>query len=247
MNTHDVSSRIAAIGIIPSVRVSSAAEAHFAAEALSAAGIAIVEIAIGPGAPEVIAGLVRSFPDLVVGADVVTLEMARRSIDAGAQFVTSPGFDARMVALAGSAGVLAIAGALTPTEVLAARAAGADFVKVFPCVPLGGAAYLHALKAPFHDVPLIAAGGVNEQTAGALIGAGAIAIGVGAALLPQKAIRQRQADWIAELARRFLSIVREAREARVRRGKTPASMVAGAAIPPLVTELRRVPAVNEPD
>jgi 2-dehydro-3-deoxyphosphogluconate aldolase/(4S)-4-hydroxy-2-oxoglutarate aldolase len=111
--------------------------------------------------------------------------------------------------------VLVIPGALTPTEVSVAREAGADFVKVFPCAPLGGARYIRALKAPLADVPLVASGGVNEQTVGEFIRAGAVAVGVGAALVPKRAIQQRQPDWITELARRFLSLVREARERKL--------------------------------
>ena len=223
-NTHQVRSQIEEIGIVPSLRLSSAEDARFAAEAISGAGIPLVEItATGPGGVEVIEALARTMPNLLVGADVVTLEMARRSVGAGARFLTSPGFDRRIVAYAASEGIVVMPGALTPTEIIAARDAGADFVKVFPCSPVGGARYIRALKAPLVDVPLIAAGGVNEQTVEDFIAAGAVAVGVGTALLPRKAIRQRQPDWIAELARRFVKLVREARERRAagpgRRGR----------------------------
>jgi len=224
MNRHQVKSRIEEIGIVPSLRLPSEEDARFAAEAISGAGIPLVEItATGPGAVEVLGALARTMPDLLVGADVMTLEMARRAVGVGARFLTSPGFNPRIVAYAVSEGIVAMPGALTPTEIVAARDAGADFVKVFPCSPVGGARYIRALKAPLVDVPLIAAGGVNEQTVEDFIAAGAVAVGVGTALLPRKAIRQRQPDWIAELARRFVKLVREARERRAagpgRRGR----------------------------
>jgi len=216
MNRHLVRDRIESIGIIPSIRTSSAADARFAADAISAAGIPVVEITTTvSGAVEVIADLVRTMPDLIVGADVFDLEMARQCVGAGASFVTSPGFDRRIVDFAAREQMLVMPGALTPTEVSVAREAGADFVKVFPCAPLGGARYIRALKAPLPDVPLVASGGVNEQTVAEFIRAGAVAVGVGSALVPKKAIQQRQPDWIIELARRFLGLVHEARERRL--------------------------------
>ena len=104
-----------------------------------------------------------------------------------------------------------MAGALTPTEIVAAYKAGSDFVKVFPCAQVGGDSYIKALKAPFPQIPLIAAGGVNQQTAGAFILAGASAVGVGGDLIPRSAIELRQPERIRELARRFLGLVRTAR------------------------------------
>jgi 2-dehydro-3-deoxyphosphogluconate aldolase/(4S)-4-hydroxy-2-oxoglutarate aldolase len=152
---------------------------------------------------------------------VLDVEVARQSVDAGATFVTSPGFNPRVVEFAIKEGIVVLPGALTPTEVTAAWQAGADFVKVFPCAQLGGAAYIRALKAPFPQVPLVAAGGVNQQTAGNFIVAGAVAVGVGAELIPRRALEQREPAWILELAHRFLALIKEARaRARVRRSTT---------------------------
>jgi 2-dehydro-3-deoxyphosphogluconate aldolase/(4S)-4-hydroxy-2-oxoglutarate aldolase len=210
---HLVKARIEDIGIIPSVRTVAAGDARFAAVAISDAGIPLVEIATTvDGALAVIVDLVRSMPDLMVGADVLDVETARRAIGAGASFITSPCCDRRVIELARKENVLVIPGALTPTEVRAAWEAGADFVKVFPCAPLGGERYIRALKAPLSGVPLVASGGVNQQTVTDFVRAGAIAVGIGAALIPAKAIRHRRPDWIAELARRFLILVHEARE-----------------------------------
>jgi 2-dehydro-3-deoxyphosphogluconate aldolase / (4S)-4-hydroxy-2-oxoglutarate aldolase len=212
-NKHEVRARIEEIGIIPSLRTASADEARFAAETVSQAGIPLVEVTMTvPGALKVIADLVRKMPDLVAGAGtVLDIDVARRCVDAGAKFLTSPGFDLRVVEFAIKEDVLVLAGALTPTEVMAAWQAGADLVKVFPCAQLGGATYIKALKGPFPQVPLVAAGGVNQQTAADFIVAGAVAVGVGAELIPRRALEQREPAWILELAHRFLSIIKEAR------------------------------------
>lgn len=208
-----VRSHIEQIGIIPSVRTASADDARFAVETVAKAGIPIFEITMTvPGALELIAGLAREFPDLVVGAGtVLDVDTARRCLDAGARFVTSPGLNLDIVAFAVKQNVLVMPGVLTPTEVTAAWQAGADLVKVFPCEPFGGSGYVRALKAPLPQVPLVAAGGVNQQTAADFILAGAVAVGIGKELIPKRAVQERQADRIAELARRFVGIIKDAR------------------------------------
>ena len=103
-------------------------------------------------------------------------------------------------------------GALTPTEVVQAWNAGADFVKVFPAGAVGGASYLKALKAPLPQIELVPTGGVSLKTAADFIRAGAAALGVGADLVDLKAIREGQSAVITERAKQFLQIVREARE-----------------------------------
>ncbi len=213
MTREEVRARLEEIGIIPVVRVSSAEEARFAAEAVASGGIPIVEMAMTvPGASEVISQLVRSAPEVIVGAgSVLDTEMARLCVDAGAKFLTSEGFDVEVVEFAVKEGVVVMPGALTPTEVITAWKAAADFVKVFPCAQLGGESYIRALKAALPQVPLVAAGGVNQLTAGNLILAGAAALGVGRELIPSGAIQQRRAGWVRELAQRFLGLVKNAR------------------------------------
>jgi 2-dehydro-3-deoxyphosphogluconate aldolase/(4S)-4-hydroxy-2-oxoglutarate aldolase len=213
MNREEVRSRIEEIGIIPAIRVSSPEDALFAAEAVASGGIPIVELTMTvPGAIEVISHLVRNGPELIVGAGTVwDAETARRCLDAGATFLTSTGLDLKTVEFAVHENVVMIPGALTPTEVMMAWKAGVDFVKVFPCSQLGGAPYIKALKAPFPQVPLIASGGVNQQNIADFFLAGATAVGIGAHLIPKKAIELRQPHRIHELAVRFVSTVREAR------------------------------------
>jgi 2-dehydro-3-deoxyphosphogluconate aldolase/(4S)-4-hydroxy-2-oxoglutarate aldolase len=213
MKREEVRARLEEVGIIPIVRVSSAEEARFAAETVGRGGIPVVEIAMTvPGANEVISRLVRSAPEMIVGGgSVLDTDMARLCVDAGAKFLTSEGFDLEVVEFAVKEGVVVLPGALTPTEVITAWKAASDFVKVFPCAQLGGESYIRALKAALPQVPLIAAGGVNQETATGFILAGAAALGVGRELIPKEAIRQRNPEWIRELAQRFLGLVKNAR------------------------------------
>jgi 2-dehydro-3-deoxyphosphogluconate aldolase/(4S)-4-hydroxy-2-oxoglutarate aldolase len=166
-----------------------------------------------PGAIEVISALAQSIPEMIVGAGtVLDVETAQRCLDAGAHFLTSTGFVPEVVEFAVKKGVLVIAGALTPTEVINSWKAGSDFVKIFPCGQLGGENYIRALKRPFPHVPMVAAGGVNQQTASNYILAGASAFGVGGELIPKEALQRKQEHRIRELARRFLASVKEARK-----------------------------------
>jgi 2-dehydro-3-deoxyphosphogluconate aldolase/(4S)-4-hydroxy-2-oxoglutarate aldolase len=213
VNKQEVRSRIEEVGIIPAVRAFSPEDALFAAEAVSRGGIPIVEVPLTvPEAYKVISHLVQNAPDVIVGAgSVLDVETARRCLDAGAQFLTSDGLDAETVKFAVKADAVVIPGTLTPTDVIAAWKLGSDLVKVVPCGQVGGDSYIRALKAMFPNVPLIAAGGVNQQTASNFILAGAVALGIGAELIPREAIQLRQPDRIAELARRFTGFVNNAR------------------------------------
>jgi 2-dehydro-3-deoxyphosphogluconate aldolase / (4S)-4-hydroxy-2-oxoglutarate aldolase len=199
--------------VIASVRVRSMEHALFVAQVLAQSGVPVVEIALTvPQATTVISHLVKSVPGIVVGAGSVTQkEDARRSVDAGALFLTSDGFHPAVIEFATTQGVVAIPGALTPTEVINAWETNSDFVKVVPCSMLGGPAYIESLHVMFPHIPLIASGGVDQQTASKMILAGAIGIGVGRELIPREAIRLHQSARIAELARRFLDFVKSGR------------------------------------
>ena len=213
MDRQEVRRRIEEVGIIPAVRVSSTEDALFAAEAVSRGGIPIVEVTLTvPEADKVISHLIQNAPDVIVGAGGVSdITTARRCLDAGAEFLTSDGFDPEIVNFALKENTVVIPGTLTPSEVMRAWKLGPDFVKVVPCAQVGGERYIRSLKAMFPNVPLIAAGGVNQQTASGFILAGAMALGIGAELIPREAIRMRQPDRIAELARRFCGFVSSAR------------------------------------
>ena len=213
MNKQEVRRCIEEVGIIPSIRMSSTDDALFAAEAVSRGGIPIVEVTLTvPEAIKVISHVVQRVPEMIVGAgSVLDAETARRCLDAGAKFLTSDGLDPETVKFAVKEDVVIIPGSLTPTDVIAAWKLGPDFVKIVPCGHVGNESYIRSLKAMFPNVPLIAAGGVTQRTALGFLLAGAVALGIGGELIPREAIRRRQPDRIAELARRFKNAVSSAR------------------------------------
>jgi 2-dehydro-3-deoxyphosphogluconate aldolase/(4S)-4-hydroxy-2-oxoglutarate aldolase len=216
MTREEVRARIEEIGIIPAVRLHSAEDALFAAEAVCEGAIPIVEVTMTvPGAIEVIRELTRHHSEVIVGAGTLFhVDTARRCLDAGAAFLTTPGLDLEIVNFALGREVVVFPGALTPTEIAIASKAGSDFVKVFPCEANGGPSYMRTLKGPFSEVPLIASGGVNQTNAMAFIRAGAVALGIGRDLIHQDAIRRRERGWITELARRYTKMVADARQIR---------------------------------
>ena len=139
------------------------------------------------------------------------MAVAQQCLDAGAKFLTSDGLVLPVVDFAAKGDVVIFPGAFTPTEIIAAQKAGADFVKVVPCDAGGGHSYIRSLKAAMPDARLIAAEGVTQLTALNIVAAGATALGVGRDLIPAEAIRLRQSARIQELARRFLSFVDDGR------------------------------------
>ena len=222
MKKHEVRAWIEDTGIIAAVRVLSEEDALFAAQAVGEGGIPVIEITLTvPQATKVITQMVKTHPRLVVGAGGVTHPKAALDcLEAGAQFLTCDGFHPAVIEFAVKQSIVVIPGALTPTEVIAAWGAGADFVKVVPCVQIGGESYIASLHSMFPHIPLIASGGVNQQNASNFIVAGAIGLGVGRELIPPDAIHRRQQERIGELARRFLGFVKAGRDhlaARARR------------------------------
>ena len=202
------------IGIIPVVRAQSADEAMQAIDAIRAGGISILEITMTvPGAVGVIEEVTKRYGDeaLVGAGTVLDAETARACILAGARFVVSPALNFETIDVCRHNDIAVMPGALTPTEVVQAWSAGADFVKVFPAGAVGGASYIKSLKAPLPQIELVPTGGVSLKTAADFIKAGASALGVGADLVDLKAIREGQQNLITERAREFVKIVQEAR------------------------------------
>jgi len=214
MNKTEVIKQIKDTGLIPVVRATSADEAMRAIDAIREGGVSVLEVTMTvPGAVGVIEQLTKKYgSDVLVGAGtVLDAETARACMLSGAQFVVSPALNLKTIECCRRYGVAVMPGALTPTEVVQAWTAGADFVKVFPAGALGGASYLRALKAPLPHIELVPTGGVSLKTAADFIKAGASALGVGADLVDLKAIRDGQASVITERAKQFVQIVREAR------------------------------------
>jgi len=215
MTIDDVIRRIGEIGIVPVVRAATVEDANRAVEAICAGGISIIEITMTvPNAPAVIRHVVREHGSIaLIGAGTVTTaEQAERCIEAGAQFLVSPGFSIAALSVARAASMLAIPGALTPTELMHAQENGAKVVKIFPCGNVGGAKYLKSLKGPFPNATLIPTGGVNASNAAEYIAAGAFALGVGGELVDAAALRAGNLAKITQAARELVQAVHAARK-----------------------------------
>ena len=203
------------VGLIPVLRARNAAQAHAVVKAMIAGGVTVVEVTMTvPGALDVLKELKKEYgATLLLGSGTVTTaEQAEATIDAGAEFVVSPSFHPEVVAATKARKKLSIPGALTPTEVITASRAGADYVKIFPCSAVGGASYLKALLAPFPQLKLIPTGGVTLQSAEAFLRAGARALGVGSDLVNLAAIDAGTPETITETARAYLKVLAQFRE-----------------------------------
>jgi 2-dehydro-3-deoxyphosphogluconate aldolase/(4S)-4-hydroxy-2-oxoglutarate aldolase len=201
-------------GVIPVIRADSARTAERISGALADAGLTVIEITMTvPDALTAIESVGRSLaPQVVVGAGTVTTAaMADSAIDAGATFVVTPSLVPAVIDTARQRGVPVIAGALTPTEIVSAIDAGADWVKVFPISAVGGPAYIRSLRGPFPSLALVPTGGVSLDSVGSYIQAGAAAVGAGGELIRPEAVRH--GDWaaIGAAGRQFLDAVRAAR------------------------------------
>ena len=214
MTSKEILSSITEIGIVPVVRTSSAESAVQAVEAIYKGGIRAAEITMTvPGAVRALEKVADRFGGkIMLGAGtVLDPETARICMLAGAEFFVTPSLRVSVIEMAKRYSKVVCPGALTPTEVLTAWEAGADVVKVFPCGNVGGAKYIKALKGPFPQIEMVPTGGVNLETAGDFLKAGACALGVGGELVDGKTIQQGRYDVIEERARQFLAAIAKAR------------------------------------
>jgi 2-dehydro-3-deoxyphosphogluconate aldolase/(4S)-4-hydroxy-2-oxoglutarate aldolase len=214
MTKEAILSSIRDIGIVPVVRTSSAEAAVRSVEAIYRGGIRAAEITMTvPGALRALEEVADQFGDrMVLGAGtVLDPETARASMLAGAEFFVTPSLKISTIELVKRYSKVMIPGALTPTEVLTAWEAGADIVKIFPCGNVGGPKYIKALKAPFPHIEMIPTGGVNLETAGEFLKAGACAVAVGAELVDVKSVSENRFDLIEEKARQYLAVIARAR------------------------------------
>lgn len=215
MTRMQIAHTIADTGIIPVIRASSAEQAIQAAGAVHRGGIPIIEITMTvPGAIRVMEKVAEQLgKQVLLGAGtILDPETARAAILAGAEFIVTPSLNVKVIEMAHRYSKAVVPGALTPTEVLAAWDAGAEFVKVFPAGSVGGPKYIKALKAPFPHIDLVPTGGVNLETATDFLLAGAAALGVGGELVDAKALAAGRLEVIEENARKFLACIRKARE-----------------------------------
>ena len=203
-------------GIVPVIRADSADTALRIVDALVSGGIRTLEITMT--VPDAI-GAIKAVSDrfgssVLLGAGTVTSRaLAEGSLDAGAEFLVTPCVVPDVIAVAKERDVAVLPGAMTPTEVFTAWSAGGDIVKIFPASNVGGASYLKALKGPFPQIPLCPTGGVNLQTIGEFVKAGASAVGVGGELVSKAAIDAGDYGKITELAKQYVAALAAARGA----------------------------------
>jgi 2-dehydro-3-deoxyphosphogluconate aldolase / (4S)-4-hydroxy-2-oxoglutarate aldolase len=201
-------------GLIPVLRARSSRQARAIVDAMIAGGVRVVEVTMTvPGAVDLLKELKDAYgAGLLLGSGTVTTgAQAGATIEAGAEFVVSPSFHRDVILATKQSGKLSIPGALTPTETITAWEAGADYVKIFPCSAVGGAAYLKSLLAPFPHLKLIPTGGVTLETAEGFLRAGARALGVGGDLVNLAAIDDGHPEKITAMARAYLQVLAKAR------------------------------------
>ncbi len=219
MNKSEVIEKIKEIGVLPVIRAGSAAEAEKVIKAIKRGGILTIEITMTvPNAVNLIADLSKSESDILIGAGtVLDVETAQKCVEAGAKFIISPALNLETIKFCNAREIVVIPGALTPTEVVAAWQAGADFVKIFPASAVGGASYLKSLKAPLPHIKLIPTGGVSLKNAADFFRSGAEAVGVGADLVDLQALREGRADSISETARQYVEIAKATQGIKIKK------------------------------
>jgi 2-dehydro-3-deoxyphosphogluconate aldolase / (4S)-4-hydroxy-2-oxoglutarate aldolase len=201
-------------GVVPVIRVASAAEAFEVAKAIHEGGISVVEVTMSvAGALDVMKEVTQKFgKNVLLGAGtILDPETARAALLSGAKFIVTPTLNLDVIKMCRRYSAVIIPGALTPTEILTAWEAGADLVKVFPIAQVGGPAYIRALMGPLPHIPMVPTGGVNLQNAGEFIKAGCAAIAAGGELVDKKAVAEKKFSVIAEKAQKFVAEVKKAR------------------------------------
>jgi 2-dehydro-3-deoxyphosphogluconate aldolase/(4S)-4-hydroxy-2-oxoglutarate aldolase len=209
----DIAAAIERLGVVAVIRMKDPAKLRAVFDALADGGVRAIEVTMTvPGAVGLIADLAKALPPgIVLGAGtVIDRHTANAVIDAGARFIVSPVFRREVVTACLERGIVACPGCFSPTEILDAHEMGADVVKVFPATALGPQ-YIKDLRAPMPQLKLMPTGGVTLDNAGDWIRAGAVAVGVGSALLDANAIDEGRLDVIAANARGIVASVASAR------------------------------------
>ena len=213
----EVTAQVEAFGVVAVIRLKDPARLRATVDAMAAGGVRALEVTMTvPRAVEMIRELAPTLPDgFLLGAGTVTdADTARQVIDAGASFVVSPIFRADIIAACHERDVSAMPGCFSPTEIFTAHQCGADVVKVFPATALGPQ-FIKDVRAPLPQIKLMPTGGVTLDNAGDWIRAGAVAVGLGSALLDAKAIDEGRFDVITANARRVVASVAAARKSEV--------------------------------
>ncbi len=209
MNHDEAVELIRRTGVIAIMRAKTSKHLLRAAEAVRAGGVCAIEVTMTTaGALAVVEQAASAFGDdtLFGVGTVLDAESARAAIRAGAQFIVAPSFDLRTVQFCRRHGIPVIPGAYTSTEIVSAWQAGADMVKIFPA-SAGGPDLIKALKAPLPQIEMVAVGGVELSNAAHFVRSGAVAVGVGSALIDQKVLDAEDFSALTERARRFVAEV----------------------------------------
>ena len=185
------------------------------ARALSKGGIKLVEVTFNQKSKDgfkdtlnAIQAIKENCPDMIVGAGtVLSIKQVDLAKQAGATYIVSPDADEDVIAYTVKCDMVSLPGAYTATEAKRAHNAGADFVKLFPCIE-GSIAYLKAMKAPLSHIKFLAVGGVNVDNAKAFIDAGAVGIGVGSSLINKELIEREDWKGLTQLAKNFVEQVK---------------------------------------
>lgn len=216
MTRAEVTQAIEQLGIVAVIRMKEADGLRAVVDALAAGGVRALEVTMTvPRAIDLIGEIAPTLPaDFLFGAGtVLDAETAHRAIDAGARYIVSPVFRRSVIDACHERDVPAMPGCLTPTEILDAWDAGADIVKVFPATTFGPG-YIKDVRAPLPHIRLMPTGGVTLDNAGDWIRAGAVAVGVGSALVDTTAIAAGNYQAIEANARRIVRNVEAARVSR---------------------------------
>ena len=209
----ETTSLLQQLGVVAVIRMKDADKLRGVVDAIAEGGVRAIEVTMTvPGAIGLIEKLAATLPsEIVVGAGTVTdAGTARAVIDAGARFVVSPVYRPDVMAACHERDVATCPGCFTPTEILDAHEHGADIVKVFPATALGPQ-FIKDVRGPLPQVRLMPTGGVSLDNAGDWIRAGAVAVGVGTALVDAKAVEEGRLDILTSNARRIVASVAAAR------------------------------------
>ena len=213
MSRSSVVAAIERAGIVAVIRIKEPAKLRAVVDAISEGGVRALEVTMTvPGAVDLIRQLAPTMPSgfLLGAGTVVDAETANRVIDAGAKYIVSPVFRREVISACHRREVAAMPGCFTPTEILDAWDGGADVVKVFPATALGPG-YIKDVRAPLPQVKLMPTGGVTVDNAGEWIRAGAVAVGVGTALLDAQAIASGDYGVLRRNAEKIVANVEAAR------------------------------------
>ena len=203
-------------GVIAICRKIYGEDLHFLAQTLFEGGIRFIEVPFDQqesnslkNTSEAISSLRKSFPEMHIGAGtVINLQQLNTSYNAGAEFIISPNIDTTIIKRTREMGMLSMPGAMTPSEILTAWDAGANYVKIFPAANLG-VSYIKAVRSPISHIPMMAVGGISVDNFADFLKAGCCGAGIGGSLCSKQMIEERNADALRTTAQKLVDIFKQ--------------------------------------